>query len=368
MNASSYGAASSSVVAYLPPGPPRGHEEYDASILSVLRSILVCTLVRINYRLGREHKYPTPVHDVLAGYDWILENLLPKRSISRVGRSDTVGKVAVCGEHIGGGLATALALTECRTDRPAIVAAAVNNALVDWVSLAETTDTPAKRRLPKSASSIVDGSDQELQTLLQLRQELFAKPENYFDPFASPMLFFRSAGTTVPPALATVPIDDLDQLSEFEREAIHRQELAATGDLRDHTTPDAKSTMAQRRASRRFPSKALGLRLPQFHISAGHHSPLRDQIHELTSALHQSFARESKNKSTESFGFGRKQLLDEEEDELDEDEKATLDQQKAEAKQKATLTTYEGNGWWDTSEAGKARMLTVANWLHDRLS
>ncbi|KAI5288054.1 hypothetical protein KEM55_009186, partial [Ascosphaera atra] len=41
----------------------------------------------------------------------------------------------------------------------------------------------------------------DLVPLLEYRNRLFKRPSHYFDPFASPMLFLRSAGYGVPPSI-----------------------------------------------------------------------------------------------------------------------------------------------------------------------
>jgi hypothetical protein len=164
------------------------------------------TVVTINYRLGElavpedwprphsEHsdtdltrvtyRYPTPVHDTLIGFDWILETLQPSR-------------LGVVGTHIGGSLALMLALTEPRY----IHAVAALEPVCDWTSLDEfctsssaSLDTSTHhRKKPHHAPS-------DLVTLLEARERFFATPGRYFDSFASPILFLRSAGKDVPKA------------------------------------------------------------------------------------------------------------------------------------------------------------------------
>ncbi|KAL2855197.1 Alpha/Beta hydrolase protein [Aspergillus pseudodeflectus] len=166
------------------------------------------TVVTINYRLGeltvpedspRRHsdssdtdlrkvtyRYPTPVHDTLTGLDWILETLQPNR-------------LGVVGTHIGGSLALMLALTEPRY----IHAVAALEPVCDWTSLDEfctssgasagSSFTVNHRKKPHHAPS-------DLVPLLEARERFFANPGRYFDSFASPILFLRSAGKDVPKA------------------------------------------------------------------------------------------------------------------------------------------------------------------------
>ena len=362
--------SSPTVLIYLPRGPSGNEAERDASNVSILRSQVPHPIVQINYRLSEHHKYPTPVHDVLCGFDWIVEHLLPKRGITRVGRSEFVGQMAVCGEFIGGSLATALALTECRIGQPGIVAAAVSNPLVDWVSIDDVSQS--KKELMAMKESDFEDSPvlAELQRLRHLRGKLFKKPEGYFDPFASPILFFRSAGAGVPPPSEDIPIDDLQHLSMLERAEYYRQEVGMTeaNPTRSNATNAYTSLEpSMRKASRRFPSKALGLRLPQFHISTGSASPLRSQADELARVLRQSFVRQSKNPTPGHSDFGRKVLMEDEHDDLDDEQRALADRQEANARKKVELHVNDGSGAWDDSPDGETSFGDTARWLKDKL-
>ena len=345
-------------------------KEHDVSTVTTLKANLDCPIVQINYRLGREQQFPLPIHDVLAGYDWIQNHMLPKRAITRAGRSEHVGKVAVCGELIGGGLATALALTECRVGQPGIMAAAVNNPLVDWASVKESTSKTGKL-YSKAPAKEADEIKLGVREILNLRKTVFKKPDQYFDPFASPILFFRSAGVEVPQPALNELLDDMEQLTMLEREQAHPGEHSTSdtpvGNCMRQDGSDDQAEESKRKASRRFPSKALGLRLPPFHISAGVSSPIREQANELTHMLRQSFARQSKYAASESNAFGRKVLLNEEKDEMDDDQQLVRKLQMAEAEKKATLNICNGVGLWDESAAGLQSIADVAMWLKDRL-
>lgn len=348
------------VLVHLPRGPLWGDEELDAINSSQLTQNLPSHhIVRINYRVSPQHPYPGPVHDTLAGYDWILENILPKRAISRPGRADHVGRIAVCGELIGGGLASMLALTECRIGEPGIWGAAVNNPIVDWVSLDE-----AARRFPETDP---DG-DSPAQALMDLRRSLFPKPDKYFDTFASPLLFFRTPGVSIPPTPADVPLDDMELLSLHEREE-HDQQMRLTDpeDVHDQTAADLLlASTTPRKSSRRFPSASLNLRLPQFHITSGAIQPFASQAEELTHLLRQSFVRQARQTSSGS-SFGRKLLLDGERDRFeDEREKEVRMEQEAEAREKAVLGRSEGLGLWDRSTEGKERLAVAAKWIAEK--
>ena len=161
------------------------------------------------------YKYPTPVHDTLAGYDWIIRELQPEN-------------IGVFGRNIGGSLALMLALTESRT----IQAVVAHNPVCDWVGLDEYCSVSPKtiekfrEYLVKSKNRPMKDRDEESQIaflsqlvraqniaaakhrkgasppdlvpLLKAREAYFDSPAKYFDSFASPILFLRSAGRDCP--------------------------------------------------------------------------------------------------------------------------------------------------------------------------
>ncbi|KAJ5129613.1 Alpha/beta hydrolase fold-3 [Penicillium bovifimosum] len=193
---------------------------YKASPQRTLASTTSAVVVTVNYRLGdiqttttassadtplltkgleplqplTSHKYPTPVHDTLSGFDWIQSTLNPSR-------------LTVFGTHIGASLALMLSLTEARS----IQAVAAIEPICDWPSLDEyciretdsvspdpdqelsTPPTPKHKRHPRKKAAPPD-----LVPLLHAREKFFSSPERYFDSFASPILFLRSAGRDVP--------------------------------------------------------------------------------------------------------------------------------------------------------------------------
>ncbi|KAL4974993.1 hypothetical protein BDW66DRAFT_76342 [Aspergillus desertorum] len=177
----------------------------DAVSVRALADITSSTVVTINYRLGEipfdenqvplhsrlqiqrgeaepqplYYRYPTPIHDVLAGLDWVLKNLEPTR-------------LGVVGTHIGGSLALMLALTEPRS----IHAVAALEPVCDWTALDEycaSSNTPFNSRRRRHAPK-------DLVPLLEAREKFFANQERYFDSFASPILFLRSPGKDTPKA------------------------------------------------------------------------------------------------------------------------------------------------------------------------
>ncbi|KAK3939067.1 hypothetical protein QBC46DRAFT_388732 [Diplogelasinospora grovesii] len=131
--------------------------------------------------------WPVPIHDVLSGYSWIIENLAP----ASLARRD----VYVCGSYLGAGLAAALALTESHAHQPmAIRGLIAYNGIFDWTTF--LPDHPNNRSLLVPQNSKGFGSFQQFKDLLPA---LFRSPADLFDPFASPCLFFHSAPLLVPP-------------------------------------------------------------------------------------------------------------------------------------------------------------------------
>ncbi|KAJ5785088.1 uncharacterized protein N7503_010300 [Penicillium pulvis] len=232
----------SKVILYLPPGPifqgsegeksVQNQSDHDVplnprrnlvlglsgsdenSLQHALASMTSATVVTVNYRLGAAdketpltrgtesqlesekgpdskcrtaefYKYPTPVHDTLAGFDWIKNNLQPT-------------KLGVFGSHIGGSLSLMLALTE-----PQLVhAVAAYEPICDWPGLdeycthednADQESSTKQKRSTRRKSAPAD-----LVPLLEARERLFASFERCFDAFASPVLFLRSAGRDIP--------------------------------------------------------------------------------------------------------------------------------------------------------------------------
>ncbi len=347
------------VVLYLPTGLSSTSQEPNELTLDHLRASINLPLVRINYRIGKTDRFPAPLHDVLAGYDWVLENLLPTPPAARGERSESLGKVAVYGELVGGGLATALALTECRIGEPGVVATAVSNPIVDWLALDEKSKSSTPPESKSGGSPTADTSMISLRELQHLRSQVFAKPSHYFDPFASPLLFFRSAGVDASPDHGDVPQDNLEHLldsSDVESEdGSNAEEILATS---DNSIPPAK-----RRASRRFPSKKMGLQLPSFYISASEGSPLTGQAIELAHHLRASFVRQRKNATAEVSGFGRKVLVDGEEDQLTKDQKATLEAGIADGRKNVRLDLY-GGGESSDDYTEEARMDRMMKWMN----
>ena len=212
-----------------------------------------------------------PIHDVLAGYDWIRKHLVG----GGLDNWPRKAKLGVCGEFLGGSLASMLALTECHKLRQGIAAAGIGNPVVDWTSLAfegEATEDissnsalyaePAKKKLPSSGTIPWTGKLLRTESLLSLRDDLFPKEDRFFDPFASPLLFFRG------------PVFDLEGLQLPESAVASATANPTAGQPSDG---DSASVIRNRLAHRKYPPRNSGLRLPQMRVELGEQNILKEQ-------------------------------------------------------------------------------------------
>lgn len=289
-------------------------------------------MIQAHYRYGEEHKFPGPVFDVAAAYDWIVANMFASNTSSR----EPAAKIAVCGELLGGTLASALALTECRPKEPAaVVAAAINNPVLNWVDFEATTegsDVPQRGTVARLS----------MHEICEARRLLFRNAADHFDPFASPMLFFRAAGSRVPPPApdAMQTMTEMDELIQAEQDQLLPQGPNAEA-------PPAVDSASLRKSSRRFPSKSLALRLPRFSLCTGVESQLTEQATEFRRLLLKSFERQSRVKSPRSRDMERMQLLSPE--------------------HLVVQDEVKGLGVWDDSAEARQRMQDTAYWLAEAL-
>jgi hypothetical protein len=176
----------------VPPAP-----KHASTIPLLLASLLpTTTIITLNYRLSpipSPQTFPLPIFDTLKAFDYITST----RSPHNAGQTPRLG---LYGSHIGGLLATTVALTEPRS----VHALAVSEPVVDWVGLdemeeANNTKSSHTRRKPKSPPPPPPSvAPPDPTRLLSVRSKLFRAPEAYFDAFASPILFLRAPGRDCP--------------------------------------------------------------------------------------------------------------------------------------------------------------------------
>lgn len=243
---------------YLPPGIPPSVNDEDGTpdivqtpaILSTL--LPTSTIVTFKYRFSPPtHTFPLPIHDTAIAFDYILRKLT----------NHVVPKISLLGSRIGGTLATTLALTSPNS----IHSVAVSEPIVDWVSLDTENDegpdvlAPTKKKMRPGPYTSADAK-----SLLSLRSKLFPKPDNYFDPFASPTLFLRAPGRDCPqpeydpPAEAYGPYDD----------DAHTRSPSVSSPHSQDDDPARMRPIKRRKVLRRWPPHAPpeGVKLPYFRV------------------------------------------------------------------------------------------------------
>jgi hypothetical protein len=120
-----------------------------------------------------------------------------------------------------------LALTESFASKqlPTRIAGLISiNGIYDWTSIATSPPPILDTSFHSSESALLQEGGWDTSTLFRLREILFSKPEAIFDSFASPALFFRTAGIAVPKTWPTSdspsePSPSLPSLSSSETSA-----------------------------------------------------------------------------------------------------------------------------------------------------
>ncbi|KAF7950239.1 hypothetical protein EAE96_007530 [Botrytis aclada] len=176
---------------------------------------------RTSFRQQRSHAFPIPLHDTLQAYSWLLKSYLPSLLPEPKPLDSTYfynnpkpiqRPLLIYGSYLGGTLATSLALTESFTSSflpTKIHSLIVHNGIFDWTPIATTPDpsifdsrsADSSQNLSYNRLSTLDlyeSSPWTTLTLHALKTRLFSSPSQTFDPFASPILFFRTSGISVP--------------------------------------------------------------------------------------------------------------------------------------------------------------------------
>ncbi|KAH6629285.1 Alpha/Beta hydrolase protein [Boeremia exigua] len=387
--------ASSPVLIYLPPGPVvPANAEAEEGIIAALRASSAATIVRINYRASSQHQFPTPYHDVLYGYDWIQENMLIDGA-----QQPYAARLGICGELMGGSIATMLALTECRVGESRITAAAVNNPIVDWVfpddlpnvsaselpepSGAEETAFPAdedlmasfkalkvgelpktkakRKRKPKAVpltswQAWADSSLIPTLPLSEMRNVLFRRQEDMFDRFTSPAHFFRSphAQLVLPQAVDSA-LDQPDYALDIETQMSLNHFNSFN---RESPEPLGHPELTRCRSyARVYPQAGAGkVSLPAWNITTGAQSPLHDQAAELSKLLRRSIARHAVKSQT-----GRTKAHDPTEKQYYEEY----------AEERVQFDSFADAGLWSEqqlSAEGSKHIESIGSWMKHNMS
>ena len=336
----------SPLILFLPTAPHAAETSgvQDEKIIATLSAASNATIVRVNYRADDGVRYPTPVHDVLAGYDYVKERFALDSCTTRSGRVKKAQlKMGVCGQLVGGSLAAMLGLTESHLAQDRIAAMAINCPITDWLfpeqqmsiedalgNNAEDTNghisekTVRKKRTRKANLPSWEAYNEEpdnlhTRDLYDLREVLFSKPANYFDPFASPIHFFRSPSVNVP-VDPTLINEDEDPLSA----------------LLPHPKP--------RKAHRTFPPSNSTLILPSIRLSTGL-NPLADSNEEFVKVLRRSVMRRALGRANVQAQLDRF-----EEEVVGEDER--VEGAIGEAERRVEYHVARDGGLWGTEGEG----------------
>lgn len=285
---------------------------------------------------------------MLAGYDWILKNVVHGFAAHNGWQNTAdVPNLSVCGELMGGSLASMLALTECHTLKPGIGAAVVGNPVTDWtfsgpgIQLGEENSSiePRKRKSQSKKESKLDSWTEfsnhtdgvSAQALLSARDMLFSKPENWFDPFASPLLFFRTSTSDV--SFDEPLIESIDSSTHYDPNE-------------PSSAPDASQPPIRRRkAHRRYPPVGSDLKLPAMRIEVGEKNVLRDQGVEFAQLMRRSIGMYERPRSFEEDVWGVREVEDVE---VRED--------------RVQVLLREGSGCWDLDD-----WVGIGEWLRKNL-
>lgn len=243
-----------------------------------------------------------------AAYDWILANLLPDSS-----NHQNLTNIAVTGSLIGGSLALALGLTESHaypaSPRNArITAIAAHTPITDWLFHADPLFI-ASHKLSSVESRF---RSSEIDYLTSLRALAFPnhKPSRYFDPFASPIHFLRSAARSSPPTTAAPEALGPVSKEEAEFEALTGLDvpperrvavspgIGADGEEGEQGSSEeeaeARIGMDGRRFRRplRWPPSGSGLVVPHVWLGVERNSVLTGQVEEMARLLRRAWTRE----------------------------------------------------------------------------
>ena len=180
-----------------------------------------------------------------------------------------------------------LALTECHhtpveLEAQGISALAVGNPILDWTALTQSDfnqNAPQpgiiRKGIIRKMGGFPKGANNESLSangLCSIREAFFPKVERYFDPFASPLLFFRTPS------------------SEILNDAAASTERS----LLNHGPEDEKRLLppAKKRLSvRKYPPPGSNLMLPWTRVEVGKDFVLKDQGVDLIELMRKSFRR-----------------------------------------------------------------------------
>lgn len=151
---------------------------------------------------------------------------------------------------------------------------AVSEAILDWVSLAPGIGNDAGKPIAtKSKTKPNQYTSTDAKSLLSLRSKLFPRPDNYFDPFASPTLFLRAPGRDCPqPYLVPQEVAEGGASGPFEHvNHPHLSHSSPGSSSSDGEDAAASSLIRRRKVLRRWPPHGPpeDVQLPHFRAFLG---------------------------------------------------------------------------------------------------
>lgn len=218
--------------------------------------------------------WPAPIHDTLKAYTWIVENLAPPTNARR--------DIYVYGSYLGASLATSLALTESRPhERMAVRGCVAYNGIYNWTMF--LPDHPINKPPPAVSRNLLEeilahSEDSDFQALKKMSRELFTKPDDFFDPFASSCLFFHSPNLLIPPSFDDSAIPAPSTLAD----------LLWVSEQAVEDTPELKHP--QKRLLH-FPPPKSTLKIPEMLL-----------LHDTTPSLRPSVLRRRQRRTKKNYG------------------------------------------------------------------
>ena len=176
--------------------------------LSRLCSEAGCRILAVEYRLAPEHRFPTPIDDCVAAYQWLLnEGIAPER-------------IAIGGESAGGGLTLATLLTLRDSGQPLPAAGVLLSA---WLDLAASG----------ASMRVNDPYDYLTANAMRVYAQRYVSDRDLKHPLASPVYADLHG---IPPLLiqvggAEMLLDDSLRLADRAKEAGVRVELEVWNDM-----------------------------------------------------------------------------------------------------------------------------------------
>jgi len=280
-----------------------------------------------------------------------------------------------------------LAMTECRRGEQArISAAAVSNAVVDWVSpetfldddkpVTSTKKRSKKQDLKQHHQMQVPQAPPPLtpSLLLKLRTQAFdpSKPSTYFDPFASPIHFLRTPSLSCPPSTSPqASSDSADSTSDIDAQFAALLSLEFPSGPSPLTAPPPAER--RRRTPLRWPPASALLIPPQLRVAAGKESALSAQAEEFAGLMRRALVKSDAAARGVRVGGRRRGAYKEgdygedDEEALDEDD-GVLHQARERAERAVRFEVGSaGCGLW-CWEDGREEVRRVGEWFRKGLS